>query len=211
MGALVAAELMAAPLHAQQRAAPGAGAVEESGTWVELHADDGAVRIERIQNGQAVSVCAAPCRQRLPRDGVYRIAGDGIAPSQKFDLSAERWIRLDVKAGSSVQRDIGFGLAATAAVTLLVATAYYVAAIGETPVDDLSPPPPRRDLDIAAVALGAVYVLGGVAVTLIATSNTKVTTSSGVTFSTSNQLGVASGSDINDIYRTLSIWPTFNP
>jgi len=39
--------------------------------------------------------------------------------------------------------------------------------------------------------------------------NVEVT--SGVNFSTSNQLGVASGSDINDIYRTLSIWPTFNP
>ena len=39
--------------------------------------------------------------------------------------------------------------------------------------------------------------------------NVEVT--SGVTFSTANQLGVASGSDINDIYRTLSLWPTFNP
>jgi TonB-linked SusC/RagA family outer membrane protein len=38
-----------------------------------------------------------------------------------------------------------------------------------------------------------------------------VEVSSGVTFSSSNQLGVASNSDVNDIYRTLSIWPTFNP
>jgi len=38
-----------------------------------------------------------------------------------------------------------------------------------------------------------------------------VEVSSGVTFSTSNQLGVASNSDVNDIYRTLSLWPTFNP
>ncbi|WP_428331519.1 SusC/RagA family TonB-linked outer membrane protein [Mucilaginibacter sp.] len=35
--------------------------------------------------------------------------------------------------------------------------------------------------------------------------------SSGINFSTVNQLGVASNSESNDIYRTLSLWPTFNP
>jgi len=34
---------------------------------------------------------------------------------------------------------------------------------------------------------------------------------SGLTFSTSSQLGVVSNSETNDIYRTLSLWPTFNP
>lgn len=34
--------------------------------------------------------------------------------------------------------------------------------------------------------------------------------SSGATFSTSSQLGV-NGSEINNLYRNLSIWPTFNP
>jgi len=38
-----------------------------------------------------------------------------------------------------------------------------------------------------------------------------VEVSSGVTFSNSNQLGVVAGSDINTMYRTLSLWPTFNP
>jgi TonB-linked SusC/RagA family outer membrane protein len=39
--------------------------------------------------------------------------------------------------------------------------------------------------------------------------NVEVT--SGVTFSTASQLGVISNSESNDIYRTLSVWPTFNP
>jgi TonB-linked SusC/RagA family outer membrane protein len=39
--------------------------------------------------------------------------------------------------------------------------------------------------------------------------NVEVT--SGVTLSTSSQLGTVSGSDINTMYRTLSLWPTFNP
>ncbi len=38
-----------------------------------------------------------------------------------------------------------------------------------------------------------------------------VEVSSGVTFSTSSQLGTVSGSDVSTIYRTLSLWPTFNP
>ncbi|MEP7376218.1 MAG: SusC/RagA family TonB-linked outer membrane protein [Chitinophagaceae bacterium] len=37
-----------------------------------------------------------------------------------------------------------------------------------------------------------------------------VEVSSGATFSTSSQLGV-NGSEINNLYRNLSIWPTFNP
>jgi TonB-linked SusC/RagA family outer membrane protein len=39
--------------------------------------------------------------------------------------------------------------------------------------------------------------------------NVEVT--SGVTFSTSSQLGTVNGSDVNTMYRTLSLWPTFNP
>lgn len=35
--------------------------------------------------------------------------------------------------------------------------------------------------------------------------------SSGVTLSTSSQIGVLNGADINTLYRSLAIWPTFNP
>lgn len=35
--------------------------------------------------------------------------------------------------------------------------------------------------------------------------------STGVTLSTSSQLGLASGSEINTLYRSLALWPTFNP
>ncbi len=38
-----------------------------------------------------------------------------------------------------------------------------------------------------------------------------VEVSTGVNLSTSSQYGVASGSDINTMYRSLAIWPTFNP
>lgn len=39
--------------------------------------------------------------------------------------------------------------------------------------------------------------------------NLEITT--GGTFSTSNQLGTAAASEINTIYRSLALWPTFNP
>ncbi|MBS1558814.1 MAG: SusC/RagA family TonB-linked outer membrane protein [Bacteroidetes bacterium] len=38
-----------------------------------------------------------------------------------------------------------------------------------------------------------------------------VEVSTGVNLSTSSQLGVVSGSEINTLYRSLAIWPTFNP
>ena len=38
-----------------------------------------------------------------------------------------------------------------------------------------------------------------------------VEVSTGVTLSTSSQLGLSSGSEINTLYRSLALWPTFNP
>lgn len=35
--------------------------------------------------------------------------------------------------------------------------------------------------------------------------------SSGVTLSTSSQIGILNGADINTLYRSLALWPTFNP
>ncbi|MDQ2720555.1 MAG: SusC/RagA family TonB-linked outer membrane protein, partial [Bacteroidota bacterium] len=35
--------------------------------------------------------------------------------------------------------------------------------------------------------------------------------SSGVTMSTSSQIGILNGAEINTLYRSLAIWPTFNP
>ncbi len=170
MGALVAAQLIAAPVYAQ-----------ESGVWVELHTDDSAVRIERIQNGEAIPVCAAPCKQRLPRDGTYRIAGDGITPSQSFDLSAERWVRLDVKAGFSTRRSLGIGLGIAGYATAVVGSLYF-AAVGLEGFPD-GPPASQGQYTVPEGLLISGLAAGVIGLVLVLTCSTEVRSSNGATFS----------------------------
>jgi len=170
MGALAAAQLIAAPVYAQ-----------ESGVWVELHTDDSAVRIERIQNGEAIPVCAAPCKQRLPRDGTYRIAGDGITPSQSFDLSAERWVRLDVKAGSSTRRNLGVGLGIAGSATVLTSSFYFLL-IGLAGFPD-GPPASQQQVTTAEALLISGLAAGVIGLVLVLTCSTEVRSSNGATFS----------------------------
>lgn len=113
---------------------------------VELSADDNRATIERrvgtaspsgmplletglFSVGQWEHACVAPCTVKLDPRYAYRVAGDGLVPTDSFSLphSADR-VRVDAKMGSSTGRlvgavSIGGGLLALAAGSVaLVAT-----------------------------------------------------------------------------------------
>ncbi|MBX3185446.1 MAG: hypothetical protein KF819_00470 [Labilithrix sp.] len=94
-------------------------------TVVELAADDHRATIERrvgtttpsgfplletgvLQVGQWEHQCVAPCALRLDNRYAYRVAGDGLVPSDSFSLprSGDR-VRVDAKMGSSTGRVAG--------------------------------------------------------------------------------------------------------
>jgi hypothetical protein len=63
--------------------------------------------------GQWEHACIAPCTTRLDTRYAYRVAGDGLVPTDSFSLprNGER-VRVDAKMGSSTGRLAGVGLTA---------------------------------------------------------------------------------------------------
>gem|GEM_PF-2597020 len=105
---------------------------------VELDADDARATIERrvgttspsglplvetglFTVGQWQHQCAAPCSVKLDPRYAYRVAGDGLVPSDSFVLprAGER-VRVDARMGSSAGRVVGaLGIAGGAVATAL--------------------------------------------------------------------------------------------
>jgi hypothetical protein len=114
-----------------------AGPAAAGGTVVELSADDGRATMERrlatispsglpvvetglFAVGQWEYACVAPCTMKVDTRYTYRVAGDGLVPTESFGLphSADR-VRVDAKMGSSMGRvagglTTGMGIAAIA-------------------------------------------------------------------------------------------------
>ena len=198
LGALLVAQLVSAPVYAQwdgtgaapqdwtgsaprdwTGAAPPAPPADD-GVWVELHSHGAPVRIERVFGDAAIPVCTAPCRQKVPRSGIYRIGGEGVVPSANFDLTQEQWgVTLEARPASSMRRAAGLTLAIAGLAMLLTSSAIEGqgdgAALDETPVS-------HREQVAAGFLLVSGLAAGVVGLVLMLTSNTRVTSSNGVSF-----------------------------
>lgn len=121
VGPPVAAQ--AAPAHAAPAAAVAAS--PSPSTVVQLDADDHRATIERrvgtvspsgmplvetglFSVGQWEHACVSPCTVKLDPRYAYRVAGDGLVPTDSFSLprSGDR-VRVDAKMGSSTGRVAG--------------------------------------------------------------------------------------------------------
>jgi hypothetical protein len=91
---------------------------------VELSADDGRATIERraattgptvplletgvLSMGHWEHACIAPCQLKLDPRYAYRVAGDGLVPTDSFALPrGQERVKVDAKMGSSTGRTIG--------------------------------------------------------------------------------------------------------
>jgi hypothetical protein len=114
---------------------------------VELSADDGRATIERrastssptvpiletgvISMGHWEHACVAPCQLKLDPRYSYRVAGDGLVPTDSFALPrGQEHVRVDARMGSSVGRVIG--VLATAGGVLAIAGGGL--ALGASPI-----------------------------------------------------------------------------
>jgi len=151
------------------------------GVVVELRANSQDVRIVRVDSGQQTTVCAPPCGESLPRQGVYQIAGRGVVPTAKFTLpEGQSQLQLQVRAGSEGLRTTGVVLVVGGVMTFAAGGAYFLYTAFTTPFDTPGNP---RSLDIAAALDGAGLLMAGLGLLLAVTTSTNVITSRGVTFS----------------------------
>jgi hypothetical protein len=112
LGALLAAQLASAPAFAQETLVepvetPRAYRLSTSNdVKVHLDANFRDAGIEPAEFGAAR--CLAPCDRSFPRDGAYRITGDGLIPSEVFRLPARpNEVTLDVQASMKAQETTG--------------------------------------------------------------------------------------------------------
>jgi hypothetical protein len=147
---------------------------------VVLQADDRHAMIERQKDVQTLSgiplkdatifsigtwepACAAPCALKLDPRFSYRVAGDGLVPSESFTLPQDRdHLKLDARMGSSTGRVGGAVLALGGVAGVLLGTAALVA----TPIlqsQDVGTPAART-----GVLAGGVVVSGAGVIALIA-------------------------------------------
>lgn len=149
---------------------------------VTLHADDSRATIERRVGttsyaglpladasfgsiAQWEQACVAPCDLKLDKRYSYRVAGDGLVPSDSFSLPHDRdRLKLDAKMGSSYARLGGIGLTAVGTGgVLLGAAAVILVPIFQS--QDVGSPTFRTGLlasGVTVLSLGAIAVGAGI-------------------------------------------------
>ena len=181
LGAVLAAQLVSVPVYAQwdwTGQAPPSPPIDD-GVWVELLAPS-PVQLERVQGDMVYPVCAAPCRQRVPRRGVYRIGGDSVVPSASFDLTEEPLgVTLAVHPASALRKRAGMTLGLVG-LGMLIAGAAIQQRIENQRVEGLSPGHSEQVAGDALLLSG--LAMGVVGLVFLLTTQTRVTSSNGVSF-----------------------------
>ena len=192
LGVLLAAQLVSAPVYAQWDWTGGGGPRDwtgaapppppvDDGVWVTLHSHGRPVQIERVVGEASYPVCTAPCRQKLPRNAIYRIGGEGVVPSANFDLTQEQWggVSLDVHPASSASRNVGLVLGLGGVIALFVGGELQQQSDSATyPASS----PSHQEQVASAILLGSGLLVGLVGLGFLLTSNTHVHSSNGVSF-----------------------------
>jgi hypothetical protein len=162
--------------------APTKAAAESADTpLVDLSADSNQATLERrmattaptlsvfdtgaLGIGQWQHVCAAPCASRLDSRYTYRVAGDGLVPSDSFTLPrGQERVRVDARMGSALGR--GLGIVGTVGGVLALGAGAL--ALGATPIlesQDVGSKGFRTGVlvgGIGAVSVGVVSTIVGV-------------------------------------------------
>ena len=128
-------------------------------------------------------VCAAPCRQRLPRSGVYRIGGEGVRPSASFELTqAPGAVTLDVQTGSASRQNLATALFIAGGAGVIVGGfVLFASRLGDVRPADNAPSNSRITTVGGVVALSGL-VLGLIGLGVSHYASTHVTSSDGATF-----------------------------
>src|SRR6185312_11363856 len=155
-------QLLARQAHPQPRDSVESDAEEPSrpGIVVELVTNSKKVRVLRLDGEKQTIVCAAPCGESLPREGVYQIAGDGVVPTAKFTLPKdEPNLQVQVRAGSESLRTTGMVLGLGGVTAAAAGSAYFFYSVATMPVDTPGNP---RPLEVAAALIGAGALIASI-------------------------------------------------
>jgi hypothetical protein len=142
------------------------------GPVVEMTTDNDYARLQ-IMQFKWRDVCRAPCGVPVDPNGIYRIGGGTVRPSESFSMPrASGTVQLDTQVGSTVRHWVGVGLSIGGGVAAAFGGAMY--AIGS----DIQPDPysgnAGRDFfhTFGLIYLGAGVLLAAIGIPLAMSSTT---------------------------------------
>jgi hypothetical protein len=81
-----------------------------AGPVVRLTTDNRAARLQ-VMTMKWTNVCTAPCDLAVDPNGIYRIGGGTVRPSEEFRMPRPQGtVLIDTQAGSTVKHWVGFGM-----------------------------------------------------------------------------------------------------
>jgi hypothetical protein len=131
------------------------------GPVVRLTTDSQAARLQMMQL-KWTNVCVAPCNAPVDPNGLYRIGGGTVRPSEEFRMPRSAGIvNVDAQVGSTVKHWVGFGMILGGALSML-SGGIFIAASSDVQASDTNAN--ARD---TVKAEGIVYLVIGAIVTVI--------------------------------------------
>jgi len=153
---------------------------------LDLRADAAGVRLDRVVGqGATIPVCFAPCSRLVARNDVYVIQGDGVRTTSQFQLPDDRSeVTLDVHAGSTLRLGGGAALLLGGGIVGYVGMITTELGLATGSFADSTGTRTRSNgvttVGLGLMGVGAAALIGGIY--LVLTSSTKVTSSTGATF-----------------------------
>jgi len=133
------------------------GAPPAYGPFVTVNADSPRARLQMMGPLKWQDVCITPCNRPVNPQGLYRIGGGSIRPSETFNMPRPSGrVVIDTQVGSTVKHWVGFGLIIGGAVAAAGGALYYAGA------DDISANSGTGDTKTAVQTIGIVYIITGV-------------------------------------------------
>lgn len=131
------------------------------GPVVRLTTDNQAARLQMMQL-KWTNVCVAPCNAPVDPNGLYRIGGGTVRPSEEFRMPRSAGIvNVDAQVGSTVKHWVGLGMILGGALSML-SGGIFIAASSDVQASDTNTN--ARD---TVKAEGIVYLVIGAIVTVI--------------------------------------------
>jgi hypothetical protein len=133
-----------------------------AGPVVHLTTDNEAGRLQMMQL-KWTNICVAPCDAPVDPNGIYRIGGGTVRPSDEFRMPRSSGIvNVNARVGSTVKHWVGFGMILGGALSML-SGGIFIAASSDAQVSNADTTSPRDTLK----AEGIIYLVIGVIVTAI--------------------------------------------
>jgi hypothetical protein len=169
LGVVTLSSLLCASAHAQVAPAPPPAMPVPMGPVVWLSSDNAQPRLQVLQLDTWRNVCRAPCGIPVDPNGLYRVGGGDVRPSEEFHMPRPSGaVEIDAHVGSKIKHSVGLGMIIGGGGAMAAGTFLYVwrptAAVGPSGGDG------DRPIALLCLVIGAIVAASGIPFAMSSTS-----------------------------------------